>query len=62
MTDAARIARTVTRDLGLTPPLSTLDVEVIIDPNTDSFLPVLHRYDESCRASIESRILQEEDR
>lgn len=61
MTDATRIARTVTRDLSLTPPLSALDVEVIIDPNTDSFLPPLYRYDEDWRATIESRILQEAD-
>jgi hypothetical protein len=62
MSDAARIARIVTRDLDLNPPLSALDVEVITDPNADSFLPPLHKYDENWRAAIESRILQEVDR
>lgn len=64
MTDlatAGRIARTVTNDFGLKPPLTAVQVETIIDPNADSFLPPLHMYDEALSAAIESRILQEAD-
>lgn len=54
---ASRIARTVTRDLDLWPPLTAADVRAIaaLDVST------LARYDEDRQPVIESRILQETD-
>lgn len=59
LSEAQRIALTVTRDLELDPALTGIQVEAIVDPHVDSFLPPLHQYDETQWAPIESRILQE---
>ena len=57
--NASRIARTVTRDFDLWPPLTAADVRAVAGACAAT---PLGQYGEGQQSAIESRILQEADR